>query len=514
MRDASLHSTLPALLLALALLLPLASSRAQDQPAQAVNQQDEVVTVHLDPSQGAERVLQILRSGDKFETNAYASGAFELRNTTAYELKPYINDIVTREKGFVRGVQTRPSDGSAPRHFLVVTTTPEQLGVVEQTIRTLDVPGLVNSQGRSRVALRARYRRASDLGRIVAGTRGTSQTKIFADDLTNTLYYDDSAYVTEAIEPYIAFFDVPVPQIEFDVQIIEVREDDAAKLGVDWDAWKRSIGGQLGLTANQFEGGDNFARLDSLLTLDANVLANFLNYTTQTGNARLVQRSRLNASNLEPAVISDLKRVPFYDYQRTERSPAVVTEQNPRVDSYGTYDGGERAEAPRVVTIVPPVNNRLERIGEEREGLLIVIQPVIGVEAVTAKIDIALNTVTGFDRQERPIVTEQTLENLFTLQNEKRILLGTLERQSIINGRRGIPGLKEIPVAKYLFSVESRRSERSRLFILATPRFSNLGFEARTLAELRRNVPAIKFEERDIVLEDNGLQAALEQIED
>src|SRR5690606_21271251 len=120
-------------------------------------------------------------------------------------------------------------------------------------------------------------------------------------------------------------------------------------------AWQRSIGGQFSFTGNYFEGGDTFGRLDSLLTLDANVLANFLNYTVQQGNARLVQRSRLNASNLEPAVISDIKRVSFLDYQRTERVPSVLTEVNNRVDASGqsVHEEPNRAD-PRVVTIVSP----------------------------------------------------------------------------------------------------------------------------------------------------------------
>jgi type II secretory pathway component GspD/PulD (secretin) len=505
---------LRAALLGTALLAP-PSLAAQSQPPAAVNQQDEVVTININPGDPADRVLQILRSDDKAETNRYISRAFELRNTAAFEMRPIILDIIGREKGVLRGAKTAPTDGSRPREFLIVTTTPEQMPSVEETIRQIDVNGLVNSQGRVRHAVRVRYRRASDLARVLAGTRAGSQTRLFADDLTNTLYYDDSATVVRALEPYVAFYDIPAPQIEFDIQIIELRESDASRLGLDWDAWKRSIGGQFALTTNQFEGGESFARLDTLLTLDATVLANFLNYTVQSGTARLVQRSRLNASNLEPALISDSRRVTFHDYQRTERTAAVLTEQNPRVDSFTEYGPDEPpATAPRVVTTVAPVHNRLVPISEEHEGLSIRIQPVIGTETVTATIDIALNTLNGYDRVDRPIVTVQRLQNLFTLHNGEQILLGTLERNTLVTARRGIPGLKDIPVLQYLFSVESQRTERGRLFILATPTFSNVRLSASTLSELNEGTPALTITPRSTpTLEDGRLEQLLEGVE-
>lgn len=488
--------------LCLLLAFQAQNAAAQSQPPEAVNQQDEVINITLAPGQTADDAIRILRSDDKFETNDYVTEAIEVFNTEAFELALLISQAVAQERGVVRTVKTQPTDGSPVRFFIVVTTTRQQLDSVRQTIKSLDLPGTVSSQGRSRVAVRTRYRRASEIATLLRATRLSSLGRVVADDATNTLYFDDSAYVSKATQKYLRFYDVPQPQIEFDVQIIEVREDDAGKLGLDWDAWKRTVGGQVGFTANQFEGGERFARLDTLLTLDASSLASFLNYTVQEGNANVVQRSRLNASNLDPAVISDVRRVPYYDHVRSERTPVVVTETNPQVDAYTEYEEDEAAaNRSRVVTIVPGSTNRLVDLSSEEEGLLISIAPVIATDSVQAEIDIAMNTVTGYDTVDRPILTEQNLNNRFTLQNGEQLLLGTLERERSVNSRRGIPGLKDIPVIKYLFSVETRRNERSRLFILATPRFSNVGFAARSIEEIDAT-DLLRIEERDPVLED------------
>ncbi len=489
-------------------------SISQNQPPEAVNQQDEVVQIHLLPGQGPQDVLPILRSDNKFETSRYKSEVFELRNALAYEVKLYINEAVAQEKGVVRAASTKPADGSKPRQFLLVTTTSEQLQSIAETIASLDVPGFVNSQGRSRIAYRLKYRLASDLGRILANTRLTPQAKVFADDQSNTLYYDDSEYVTKATEDYVKFYDVPPPQVEFDVQIIELIESDVGKLGLDWDAWKRVIGGQFDLTSNQFEGGERFTRLDVLLTLDANVLASFLNYTVQSGNGKLLQRTRLSASNLQPAIISDAKRVPFIDYVRTEHESKVIEEKNPQVDAAGTHDRDEPpAVGPRVVTIVPPVTNRLEDLGKDQVGLRVKIQPVIGTEAVVAAVEISVNTFNGWDPLNRPIVGSQQLTSTLGLVNGKKLLLGTIERDTKVGGRRGIPGLKDIPVLGYLFGVENTRVEKSRLFIVATPTFWNISYGARDIAQLKTAEPLVigPFETK---LEDGAIERELGELSD
>ena len=459
---------------------------AQQQPAVADNNQDEVINIDLRPGEGPQDVVRILRSDDKFETNDYVTEAFEVFNTPSYELKSFIDVAVGQEKGQVRAVTTKPDDGSAPRYFIVVTTTPDQLESIERKIRTLDVPGLINSQGSSRYALRVRYRLASELAAVLKGTRLTSTAKVYADDLTNTIYFDDSESVVKAVHDYVRFFDVPAPQIEFDVRIIEVREEDTRKLGLDWEAWKRTLGGQITFSGNYFEGGATFGRIDGLLTLDASVLADFLNYAAQQGSARIVKRSRLTASNLKPAVISESRHIPFYDYVARDRSSSVLTESNPRVDSAGEFDPDNPRQlgGTRPLAIVPPNSYRRTDLSDDEEGLQIFIQPVIGLNSVLARVEIDVNTLSGYDQQDRPLISNQRLSNQFTIHNGETLLLGTIEREQVVEARRGIPGLKSVPVLRYLFSVEGYRESRSRLFLIATPKLSNVTYQAMTLAEL------------------------------
>ncbi len=466
---------------------------AQSQPVQAGNQQDEVVTIHLEPQEGAEKVLHILRSDDKLQTNRYVTEAFEVHNVEAYEIRNLIREAINQERGHIRTARTLSVDGSPRRHFLVVTTTPAQMETIARTIETLDVSGLINAQGAVSGAVRLQHRLSSEVAALITATRATSQTRMTPDDRTNTLFYEDSPFVAEALLPWIHFYDVPTPQIEFDVRIIEVREDNSREVGLDWNAWKQTVSGVIEVSGSWLEGGNRDAQLNFLLGLDAVTLAKFLNYTVETGNARLVQRSRLNATNLEPAVISDSRRVPFFVYERFERPAVLISPED--------LDGSDDL----VVLSDEQVTNILRDAGTQSEGLRIEIQPVIGTSMVSATVDIQMNTVTGYDQQGRPIITEQLLTNRFTVRNGEELLLGTLERRREVSSRSGIPGLKDLPVIKYLTSIQRQRTEASRVFILATPRTSSTTFHATSVDDVIGGMPVLGFGAAPTAIEDDGL---------
>lgn len=477
--------------LGIALALALGSAMLAAPPADAqdsVNRQDEVVNIVLGPGEGADEALAILRSDDKLETNDYVSTVVELKNAIAYEVVFPVREAVGLEKGVARSVVTAPQDGSAPRQFIVFSTTEEQTPSILRMIEALDVRDVANTQGSTRYAYRARYRLASDLLTALRNTRLTQLARVFADDLSNTIYMDDTKFVMEKTMEYLSFFDVPAPQVEFDVRVFELQESDVRKIGLDWDAWKRSLGGSIGATGNLFEGLDKFARLDALLVLDASTLADFLNYTTQNGHARVLKRARITATNLQPAIISENRRVPFVTYERTERNLPnyVIEEKNVTTDASGEIDPGEEpVEGPRVVAIVPPVNSRRVDRGTDSEGLEIFIQPVIGADAITADIDVTLGTADDVDSLDRPIVTTQRVQNQVTLVNGQELLLGTLEREHTVKATRGIPGLKDIPYVGKAFGVEVSHKDSGRLFVLATPSFPNFIYGARDILELK-----------------------------
>ncbi len=469
------------------MVLVLSISHAQQQPDVAVNQQDEVVNINAPPA-GDDGRLTIFRSGNKQEISHYISKVIEIKNGAALELMPHVRQAVDLEKGGARAMRYDPPGGGKTRYFIQVVTTREQMPSVIKTIKDLDLPDVKGGVGDVKHAIRMRYRRATEVAEVLRNTQLSGLGNVYGDDTTNTLFVVDLASEMVGDLAYIEFYDVPSPQVQFDVQIVEVKKEDAGKIGLDWEAWKRSVGGQIDFTGNRFEGGDTFARIDSLLTIDASALADFLNYTAQQGNADIIKRVKVTSNNVIPAVVSTSKRVPYYSYERTDRDPGVIEETNPNVDGAGEVGKNNRPfyplDNPRAVSITPASTFTRTDTGIDLEGIAVTIQPVIGTEMVTAHIDIKANTLSGFDEQDRPIVEQQEFSSAVTLQNNQPLHIGTVEKSVTLKYRRGIPGLRSVPWLKYLFSVEGTKKEESKLYIIATPCFCNqMVYEARRLGE-------------------------------
>jgi type II secretory pathway component GspD/PulD (secretin) len=470
--------------LASLLLLAMEPLGAQIQPETAVNHQDEQInlnkSVEADTSQ-----FTIFRSGDKAEINNYISEVVELKYAVAYELLPHVLKAVRREKGDARTLKYKDPETGGTRYFIQVVTTRDQMPSVVETIQTLDLPGVTSSAGDTHYHQRMKYRRASEVANVIASTVLSGEGAVFADDVTNTLYIEDSQSDGERDVITAEFYDVPPPQVEFEVLAVEIEEDDAGDLGLDWTAWKRALGGQFQVAGSRIEGGEGFARLDALLTVDAQALASFLNYTVQTGTANVVTNTKLTASNDRPGILSSLRRVSSFEYETVFRDPDEFF--GPRLLARQEVD--DRTQAPTWI-VAPPsqsyLRNRVDSLapgasgldpslqdGPKAEGIYLVIQPTVGTELVTAGIRVVVNSLSGYTRLDEPILSERTLDTLVTLKNDEPFALGGLDKETTANVRRGVPGLKEIPGLKSLFSVEKETRKRSKVFLVITPHFRN-----------------------------------------
>jgi Bacterial type II and III secretion system protein len=484
-----------------------ASAMAQTQPPGATNAQDEVISIQVDPARylstrpvaatkapkvtkiaagetnatipaavaraAAEPltndgVLRIFRSGSKQEINRYVSQVIELKHAEALELLPVVQDAINEEEGTARALQYEPPDGGKARNFIQVITTREQMPSVVDTIKKLDLRGVTSGTGDADFSIRMKYRKASEVAAVLEETVLSDAGGVFADDATNTLYLSDKVGSIECDRAQIDFYDVPIPSVEFDVKVVAIYERNSDKLGIDWNAWKRSLGGQVDVTGNHFEGGKTFGRVDWLLTLDGSALADFLNYTVQQGNADILLRAKVTGNNEQPALVSTVQRVPYIGYTRTDQTAAILEETNAKVDAAGKSSKRDLND-PRTVQITPASYFTRGDLGTESEGLTVSIQPVIGTEMVTATVSIVANTVTGADKDDRPIVTTHTVNTTISLTSGAPVRIGNIEREVTNKIRRGIPGLKSIPILKYLFSVESTETEKSTLYVLATP---------------------------------------------
>ena len=459
---------------------------AQQQPEEARNAQDEVININREVPADVSR-FTVFRSGDKAEINHYISHVVELEHAPGIEVLPYVSRAVALEKGSARPLRYTDPETGEMRQFLHIITTEQQMPSIIESIRVMDLPEMRHTTGLMQYHYRMRYRRASEVAAILEQTILMPESKATADDVSNTLYIADTRGYAPRNIATAQFYDVPPPQVEFEVLAVEIEEDKSDKLGLDWDAWKESIGGQFGLTASSFEGGDHFARLDSLVTIDAAALASFLNYTVRTGTGQTVTRSKVTASNLRPGVVSSLQRISSPGYTTVLSDPKVVREETTGVRT----TRGDHADAARTAAISPPTRSFLEEQsagtarpgatardpslfdGEKSEGIYLEILPTIGTDMVTADLRVVVNSLAGYTKLDQPIIAERLIDTAITLKNGEPFAIGGLDKETRVEQRSGVPLLKDIPGVRYLFSTKTDRARKSKVFLVITPKFNS-----------------------------------------
>jgi type II secretory pathway component GspD/PulD (secretin) len=252
----------------------------------------------------------------------------------------------------------------------------------------------------------------------------------------------------------LAMFDRPPLQLELEVFIYEISEGDRGKLGLDWDSWKRFTTGSF-----EYGSGSGSAFFDkdtdtysTLLTLDARVLADFLNYTVQSGTSKVLTSTKLTMVNSE--------------------------------DVAGGLSGGGRGSAtatPAVVssTVAIPYTTsegsagREETVGTDmaEEGVTVSILPYIGSESTTISVDVTVSSLVGYSKDtDIPLISSRKVNSLVNVKDGEPIILGGLEKTNNVTSRVGLPFLKDIPVIQYLFSKESKDTTKSKVIISIKPK--------------------------------------------
>jgi type II secretory pathway component GspD/PulD (secretin) len=436
-------------LAALLALLSWTPASAQEQPLQAINHQDEQLNINRNADPGAD-VFAILRADDKRMVTRYVSKVYPLQHANPYEMLPYLRSAVDLERGSVATAWMPPGSPSGGRQWIQVNVPEHQLPYIDQLVAEYDAPGFVSVLGDIKFSYRLNHRRASDVAAFIATSTLTPDGIIRADDATNTLYAHESPSDFVRVLAQIQFYDIPVPQVAIDLKIVELNELDNTKLGLDWDSWKVALAGNLtgaydslrDAIAATPEIAGRARSFSSLVSIEATVLARFLNYLEDKGKARTLVSTRLNVSNGQVAILRSGTEVPEFTLELN--APAGVRELREQ----------ERPE------------RGLASMGE---GLFLSMSPMVAAETTRLDCEIEMRTPAGVDALGHPIYSGQSLISNLTVDPGRVYTVGSMRRKTSAQQRKGIPFLKSIPVVKYLFSVETTIERQSELFVFVKP---------------------------------------------
>lgn len=441
----------------------LAGAKLSDQPRYYLDTVDTLNRVTTDAT----------RTAPGLAKNNYVAKVYPIYNTEAIHIQTYLLRTLAYEGGVAEVMGADGvNDGTGKRvQYLFVTAPDFMIPGITEMVENADKPGFkfYDATGKDfgggpgAIQYVAKHRTASELTAILSGTElgniGVFLFPPFADDSTNTIYIvDNPADMADNIAA-LEMFDKPPLQLELEVFIYEISEGDRGKLGLDWDAWKRFTTGsfEYGSTSGSAffdKGGDTYT---TLLTLDARSLADFLNYTVQSGTTKVLTSTKLTMVNSEdiagglsgggrgaasatPAVVESTVAIPY----------TVV-----QADLGGTNS----------------TNARNEVVDSAFEGVRVSILPYIGTQSTTISVDVTVNSLVGYSKDtDIPLISSRKVNSLVNVKDGEPIILGGLEKTNNVKSRVGLPLLKDIPVIQYLFSKETKDTTKSKVVISIKPK--------------------------------------------
>ena len=311
------------------------------------------------------------------------------------------------------------------------------------------------------------------------------QTKIIADERTNSLLVFAGKQDMKMIKDIVKKLDVVLAQVLIEAIIMEVSLDDTHNLGV---SYLQTSPSHIG---NSFQG---IGAVNNGTFLNQN---NFVNSGTSNGAAGLPSGFSYlaNFGNDFQATITAIatdSRINVLSRPRIQTSHAVpatirIGDTVPYVT--GTFFGGINGTA----------NSQYQ---QTFVGINLQVTPLINPDGLVV-MDIdqdvqQLGTPTVIDGNQVPTTTERYAHAEVSVKDRDTIILGGFISSTKSKGNSGVPFLKDIPGLGYLFRSSSDETKRVELIVLIHPTVLPTPEAAALVANRERDrLPGVKAAEKE-----------------
>ena len=463
------------------------------------------------PAPGKPKVVKVLRTTDKAQSNVYVPRAFEVKNANPYEVSSFLDDAVQAEGGLIATYANPEKGGEAG---LILVVVPEyQLPAIEKVVAELDKPRMSNNSGTKFAFVNVKHRSVvnTHLAYTDATFEGTtdfvksllffggSDTEINEDVETNSLLISGAPSGVDAVVSAIVDYDVPREQIDIAVKVYEVEVKNDATLGLDFMSWKNGPGRDLFTVSlreyniqDDVDGSRVWERgRSNIYGGTFEYTAEFFDFLAVKGKSRVVNRLRGTVINGFPAtfqVFDDILHYPKTDVEvdqdgnRLSRLTSDAVDrglvENLRygveIDPFGIAVGDAQAQsvastAPKLESEASAVSSGLLNRGGIQEGLLLEVTPLIARNNIDLTVVTSLRSFLGLDGQGSPLVSERDVSTKVRAANGEEVVLGGIRRDRNIQMTRKVPFLGSIPVLGFLFGGEITGKKTVTVFEAVTP---------------------------------------------
>lgn len=249
------------------------------------------------------------------------------------------------------------------------------------------------------------------------------------DRRLNAIWVTGSPDRIERVKQQIALIDIPVDSVILETQFVELTEQGARNLGVDFN----NSSGQLAV-GTLTTGANLPFGLDPNRILPSGQLQAAIYAQVQKGEGRIVSRPRIAAQSGSTAKI-------------------ITGDALPILTSI-TLSG---------------VNGVSQQVQYVNVGVTLQIAPRVSADGfVTSQIYGVVSSVTGYS-QGYPTISQREAETSASVRDGETFVIGGLTQDNVLTTKSKVPILGDIPIAGELFKVERSTRARTELYIVITP---------------------------------------------
>jgi general secretion pathway protein D len=462
------------------------------------------ILVLRDNAENVKRVLEMIKELDVSVPAEFVSEVIPIKYALASEIQSALSSLTGGGGSASATVgrstaRTTGAPAAAARPGTTSTGTTGQPGQAQPPITT--PAGTPSSTSSFSDRLRNIINKASNTATGEMQILG--QTKIIADERTNSLLIFATRQDMEIIKKIISQLDVVLAQVLIETIIMDVTIDNTWNLGVSAAQEPNNF------SANSAGGGANNSGQNFLSLLGnsgTNVTSSF--FGSFTTNLNGVLGSGLSYwGNLGSGPTFDLalqaaasdSRVNVIQKPRIQTSHATpaslfIGSTVPYVSS--TYYGGGYAGGP---------SSSYQQL---KVGISLNVTPFINPDGlVVMKIDEAIDEISGSVAVTGvgnvPTTTSRTLSAEVAVRDRDTIILGGFIRNSENLSTAGVPLLKDIPILGGLFSSKSSAKERDELIVLMRPTvLKTPELAAMQVVEEKKRLPGVLHAEREMGAEE------------
>lgn len=436
-----------------------------------INQDEQI---NIAPNDGT---VKVLRTDQKILINDFVTAIIPCKNVVPREIRGPIRTMVRKEGGEADVMQ----DKETQEYFMHVVCPAFQLPYIEAVIQGLDEDWVMERRdGSAELYYKGKFRDIRDIQRIsqfYIGPEG--QGRFFFDDLNNAMYYTDQPALIGLQNWGLGQIDIPPNQVELEVAIYEIDMNNDTMLGLDWEAYKNGPGRHLfefdyfseksnsDVFTNGTGAGTDTSREFSNISLNAVGASQFFDFVQNKGYVRELVKTNITVKSGDPALIEAVDALAQFASEPRH-------ELDSRQEETVTDPDGD------TVTVQTPQNRgRLLHYREagDKVGLRLQLVPYVARESMELDVSVDVSSVNGYTPSGNPILGVKSISDYVRLANGEPMMMGGIDRQTMVRRKNGVPFLHKLPAVGWLFGSELNVKRDTRLVIIVTPRFM-LGAES------------------------------------